>query len=142
MKISQLKIAKYGALTEISANVDDYELWYRVPGEYHVSDTASPFLAAALLPAMLRGEKLEVDNSLSVSTKLLRNLSTLQEIHNCWNPIFKIIPIEAATRAESPLNYGVASFFSGGVDSTYTLLKHLEEISHLVFIKGFDFYYN
>lgn len=32
------------------------------------------------------------------------------------------------------------SFFSGGVDSAFTFLKHREEISHLVFIRGFDFF--
>jgi hypothetical protein len=31
------------------------------------------------------------------------------------------------------------SFFSGGVDSTYTFLKRLQEISHVVTIHGFDF---
>ena len=31
------------------------------------------------------------------------------------------------------------SFFSGGVDSMFTLLKRREEISHVVFIHGFDF---
>ena len=34
------------------------------------------------------------------------------------------------------------SFFSGGVDSTYTFLKHQDEISHVVYIHGFDFYFN
>ena len=32
------------------------------------------------------------------------------------------------------------SFFSGGVDSTYTFLKRRPEISHLVYIQGFDYF--
>ena len=32
------------------------------------------------------------------------------------------------------------SFFSGGVDSTYTFLKRQNELTHLVFIQGFDFF--
>ena len=31
------------------------------------------------------------------------------------------------------------SFFSGGVDSMFTLLKRLEELTHVVYIQGFDF---
>ncbi len=34
---------------------------------------------------------------------------------------------------------GVGSFFSGGVDSFDTLLAHRDEITHLIFLEGFDF---
>jgi 7-cyano-7-deazaguanine synthase in queuosine biosynthesis len=37
-----------------------------------------------------------------------------------------------------PEGSGVACLFSGGVDSFYTALKHREEITHLVFVHGFD----
>jgi len=131
-----------GDTTEVSAKVDNFRLWFRVPAGYKVSETASPFLSAALLPAMLRGEKLVIDLSLSVSKRLLNNISVLQEIHHCWNPILKIIPIEARAVEETPINKGTSTFFSGGVDSTYTLLKHDSELDHLIFIQGFDFYFH
>jgi len=125
---------------EVSATVDGFRLWYRLPNSYPVSQAGDPFLAAALLPAMLRGEKIEIDPSLPVSPKLLENVFLLQEIHHCWNPVFKVVPISATTLPAEPLNVGTFTFFSGGVDSMYTFLKRKEELSHAVFIQGFDFF--
>jgi hypothetical protein len=140
MLIKDLTIKEMSIFTEVSANVDDFCLWYRVPRPFPVSRAADPFVAAALLPAMYLGKELEIDPVLSISPRLLENLQVLQEIHHCWNPVLKMIPIHAKTSPAEALNKGTLSFFSGGVDSTYTFLKHLKEISHLVFIKGFDFY--
>jgi hypothetical protein len=142
MRIEKGEAKKEAGFLEISARVDGFRLWYRVPNNYPVSRAGDPFLAAALLPAMLKNEKLEINPSMPVSPKLLKNLQMLQEIHHCWNPTFKIIPIIATTSPSGPLNAGTMSFFSGGVDSTYTFLKHLTELTHVVFIQGFDFYAN
>jgi len=125
---------------EVSADIDGFRLWYRLPRSSPVSRTGDPFLAAAMLPAMVRGERLEIDRRLTVSPKLLANLTVLQEIHHSWNPALKIVPISARTSPSRPLGGGTMSFFSGGVDSAYTFLKHADEIDHLVFIQGFDFY--
>jgi len=46
-----------------------------------------------------------------------------------------------ATPAETPLTptgKRVGCFFTGGVDSFYTLLKHKDEIDDLIFVHGFD----
>ena len=45
----------------------------------------------------------------------------------------------ATAKAAVPLNEGAMSFFSGGVDGMFTFLKHREELTHVVFINGFDF---
>jgi hypothetical protein len=140
MQVTNWEIDEQGDTVEVSAEVDGFRLWYRLPRSYQVTRTGDPFLAAALLPAMIKGEPLELDPSLSASPQLLKNLSVLQEIHHCWNPTLKLIPIHAKTSSAEALNKGVLSFFSGGVDSTYTFLKHLGEISHLAFIQGFDFF--
>jgi len=140
MQITHWQMEPHEETTEVSAEVDGFRLWYRVPKSYAVCQTADPFLAAALLPAMLRGEPLEIDPGLPVSPRLLAHVATLQEIHHCWNPIFQKIPISARTCPAEPLNEGTLSFFSGGVDSTYTFLKRAGEITHAVFLHGFDFY--
>jgi hypothetical protein len=138
--VTNWEIKEQEDTVEVSADVDGFRLSYRLPRSYQVSRAGDPFLAAALLPAMLQGEKLDIDPSLPVSPKLLENIFMLQEIHHCWNPVFKVIPINVTTAPAEPLNPGSFSFFSGGVDSMYTFLKRMEEISHLVFIHGFDFY--
>ena len=42
------------------------------------------------------------------------------------------------SRSATCLDRGGAAFFSGGVDSFYTLQKHRNEITHLIFVSGFD----
>jgi hypothetical protein len=140
MNITNWQITEREDTQEISAEIDGFHLWYRLPKSYPVSRAGDPFLAAAFLPAMLKGEPLEVDPSLPISPKLLENTLLLQEIHHNWNPALKIIPIQAKGSPAKPVNKGTFSFFSGGVDAIFTFLKRREEISHLVFIHGFDFF--
>ena len=139
MQIANREIKQEVDVVEVSALVDGFRLSYRLPKSYPVSRTGDPFLAAALLPAMLQGEKLEVDPSLTVSPQLLDNVELLQEIHHYWNPVLKKIPVVAHVGRGESVNAGVVSFFSGGVDSMYTFLKRAREMSHAVYIHGFDF---
>jgi hypothetical protein len=142
MRISERRVLRTGDTVEVSAEIDGFRLWYRVPAAFPVSEAADPFAAAALLPAMLEGRGLEAGPGLTLSPRLIDNWRTLQEIYHRWNPVFKIVPIRAAERPAEPLARGVLSFFSGGVDSTYTFLKRREELTHLAFIQGFDFLAN
>ncbi len=139
MRVENVEFKQEVDSVELSANVDGFRLWYRLPNSYRVCRTGDPFLAAALLPAMLRGETLEINPGLPVSPRLLGNVGLLQEIHHCWNPVLKKIPVIAKVGSAEAANAGVLSFFSGGVDSTYTFLKRQSEITHGVYIHGFDF---
>ena len=107
MKIGNWRFDEHADTTEVSADVDGYRLWYRVSKPYRISRTGDPFLAAALLPAMRQGVKLEIDPRVSVSAKLLRNVSLLQEIFHSWMPEeLKIIPVSATTSPAEPINTG------------------------------------
>lgn len=140
MRITDWNVEERQDIVEVSASVDGFRIWYRVPRTYRVSRTGDPFLASALIPAMLKGEELEIDPGLPVSPRFLKNISLIQDVHHSWNPVLKKIPIQATTAPAVPLNNGVFSFFSGGVDSTFTFLKRQQDISHVVFIHGFDFF--
>jgi hypothetical protein len=143
MRVKNWEMKEQSDTVEVSADVDGFRLWFRSPKSYPVSRTGDPFLASALLPAMRQGEKLEFDPRLPVSPKLLRNAFVLQEIFHSWNPEeLRMIPVSAKTSPAEPLNTGAMSFFSGGVDSMYTFLKRKNELSHVVNIYGFDFFFN
>jgi hypothetical protein len=140
MRVTEIKLKQRENVVELSGFIDQFHLWFRFPSSYGVERLrGDAFLAASLLPAMLRGELLEIEESAPVSPKLLMEISHLQRIFHSWNPVFKIIEVTARTAPVAARNDGVASFFSGGVDSSYTFLKHKEAITHLVFIRGFDF---
>ncbi|OGD32791.1 MAG: hypothetical protein A2V45_15635 [Candidatus Aminicenantes bacterium RBG_19FT_COMBO_58_17] len=140
MRVSGLEVREIQDSREISVVVDGFRLWYRIPLSLPFVKSGDPFAAVALLPAMARGESLDIDRDIPVSPKLVQGLSLLQEIHHSWNPALKVVPVRATTAPATSLHAGAMSFFSGGVDSTFTFLKRKDEISHLVFIQGFDFY--
>jgi hypothetical protein len=132
--------AHQAGVLEVSADVDGFRLWFRVPESCPVSRSGDPFLAAALLPAMATGAPIEIEPTMAVSPRLLKNVARLQEIFHTWNPALKEVSITATTSPAEQLRPGAFTFFSAGVDSTYTFLKHLDDITHGVLIHGFDFY--
>jgi hypothetical protein len=139
MLIGDWKLNQKDHKKEISAAIDGFNLWYRVPDKYKVSRNGEPFLAAALIPAMLKGESIDLHPSMPVSEDLLANLGRLQEVYHKWNRNLKIIKINASLTEPETLNDGMAAYFSGGVDSSYTRLKLEDIISHVLYISGFDF---
>jgi hypothetical protein len=125
--------------TLVSAPIDigrTHEAQYRVL-DGPIAPGAEPFLAGALPVAMKLGLPLHVEEP--ISAQLLASIPSIQAIYHAWNPDWRVIPVSAESPQPTPPGGGgVASFFSGGVDSFYTLLKHLDEIDALIFIHGFD----
>jgi hypothetical protein len=75
-----------------------------------------------------------------VSQRLLATLSIIQNVYCSWNPIFHRIEIEKARPIlRSPTSSArVGTFFSGGLDSFYTLLKNQDQITDIIFVHGLD----
>jgi hypothetical protein len=95
------------------------------------------FLSAALLVAMRIGEPLEIE--VPCSRRLIDAASgALQEIFTAWYPQLSRVEVRAVRAGPPPPRVGVASFFSGGVDGSYTFLRHRAEITHLVSVQGID----
>jgi hypothetical protein len=104
-----------------------------------------------LFPAMLtRCSRLQLPGK--VSPRLLSAIPRIEDIFRLWGDEYwgehfknlERVPVEAEARTEPAEQHmqrraaGVACFFSGGVDSFYTLLKHREEVTHIIFVHGFD----
>jgi hypothetical protein len=115
-------------------------LWFEFPKKYSgfISSGSDAFLACLLLLAMFYKEDIFVSGK--ISEKLLRGLNKYQAIFNRWCPDkfhkIKIFPEKVVARLNKPKGVGAA--FSGGVDSSYTLLQHLSKITHCLFVHGFD----
>jgi hypothetical protein len=123
-----------------------FELYFEYPIEYEqfVSPSADTFAAAMLVPAMFQNERLQIDPPLSPS--LLFNLPRLRDIFHDWHPGLSRCEIQATAgpaAAKAPTNRA-ATFFSGGVDSFYTLLKHRRRgelpapLTHVIFMRGIE----
>ncbi len=124
-------------------------VWFEVPerieGDLH--DRGDPWAAALLPLAFVRSEPLEIDAA--VDETLLEHLRDVQEIWSGWHPDLAPIPIVAPV-ADAPGVRGRgsrdAAFFSGGVDSFFTVLRDRHtlpaedraDIRELVTVWGFD----
>jgi hypothetical protein len=111
-----------------------------LPGVFVESDvelTSSPdwFVPLALLRAMADRRSLTIAEP--ISRTLATSLDTIQDIYASWVPALRRVATSCST-TERQAAQGVSVFFSGGVDSFYSLLKHRGEIDNLILIHGFD----
>jgi hypothetical protein len=89
-----------------------------------------------------------------VSELLLKNADALQDVlrrflnwrraHRDeyflpdWRSRARRVPVHATKRDPESRSAGVGCFFSGGLDSFYTLLTRTDEITHLIYVLGYD----
>lgn len=119
-------------------------VWFEVPKELagDVSRSGDPWLTALLPVAMVLNQPLVI--RLPVDNLLLANTQKRIQIWCDWYPELSPIDIQASAGLEShpPEPMRTALFFSGGVDSFYTLIHSqesaTERIDDLLLIHGFD----
>ena len=118
------------------------EVWFKTDAP--VTPNADAVLAACLMPALLWGGTLEIDAP--ISPRLLRCQSEFQVIQRMWSRHWSYgllpmgeIDVRAPARAiERPTpGCGVATFFSGGVDS-WSVVVDNPDVTHLIFVRGLD----
>lgn len=100
-------------------------------------------VAGLLLVAMASGEAIHLDGCLDATFE--QNLDTVQDVYTTWSDALSRIRVisekEGGAEESTQLSRSAgktAMFFSGGVDSFYTLLKRRDEIDALIFVHGFD----
>ena len=100
--------------------------------------SSEAMITAAFLPAMILGTDLVADGY--ASPKYLKALVRLGDIYHAWHPgkLQKIAVrnVEPASTPHQP-QARVGLFFTAGLDSFYTLLKHQDEITDLIYVHGF-----
>lgn len=138
MRVGRPALAGSEQGSEVSAEVGGQRLFFRAPSSAITAARIEPFLPAAVMAAMARRESLEVDPAAPVSPRLLQGIDRIQDILQSWNPALGKVEVRARPETPASGREGVALFFSGGVDGTYSLVKHEAEITHLVFIHGLE----
>src|SRR5271157_1845377 len=124
--------------------------WFAFPESYlpYISERADAFAAGFLPLAMAVKEDLHIEGPLS--PRLADGLQEYQLALNGWYPKqMSLVNIQAAYLTGLPLEQAGRScvtLFSGGVDSSYTLMTHLPDrqpladfqVKHAIFVHGFD----
>lgn len=121
-------------------------VWIDVPSatESDADRRGDAWLCALLPLAVARRERLV--STLPVDPDLPGNLRRLMEVWHAWDP--ELAPVALACEPVPPGNGGAAdaAFFSGGVDSLFTVLRDRRalpepdriELQRLVTVHGFD----
>ena len=124
--------------------------WFAFPESYlpYISERADAFAAGFLPLAMAVKEDLHIEGPLS--PRLADGLQEYQLALNGWYPKqMSLVNIQAAQLTGLPLEQAGRScvtLFSGGVDSSYSVMTHLPDrqpladfqVKHAIFVQGFD----
>ncbi len=119
-------------------------LWFRFPLELgnQLGAGGEPFVAALLPTAMALGIPLSVE--VPVDEEFLSGCQQIMSLYASWDRRLHRIEIRAPIASlKNRDSCGTACFFTGGVDSFYSLLKNLDRergenrVTHLIFIRGY-----
>lgn len=130
----------HGNVASAVFTIDGREFVAETTANVPLRQDVTAWLPPALLVAMKNGLELRPEGP--VDPRFASNLAEAQGRLHQWNPD-TLVPVAVHTTDRSDDSgpdgrRGVACFFSGGVDSFYSVLEHIDEITHLVFIHGFD----
>ena len=127
-------------------HADPQTVWFDLPERFesYVSDRGEPWLVLLLPCAIVARENLSLD--LPVDPLLLYNLRGVQRVWQSWYDWAKPIEIEAPVLANPVTGTETGLFFSGGVDSYFSLLGAYPDmdrtpdapLSSLLMIWGFN----
>jgi hypothetical protein len=111
-----------------------------------ISTSGNAFVAGLLLPAMRVAENLMIEAP--VSPLLLRRVEEITSRLTRWRPHLYPSRVLAPVARRDNGGSAIGLFFSGGVDSYYSLLKNIERhptgeeaISYIIFAFGIDSIY-
>ena len=122
---------------QIDFGSDQIQIYYQSNGS-QLEPNLEAFIALSLVASMIHGEDIRADGVASQS--FLDNLEAIQDFFIRWKPQYHHPAIYGIEPVLRPPSNGrrTGVFFSAGLDSFYTFLKHKDEITDLIFIHGFD----
>ena len=115
-------------------------LWFRLPADIPADIRMDPFVITLLATAMNLGADVIAEGELSPA--VVEAIPRFQTIFHRWYPTLRIARISGYSLAATDAPDGArrtVSFFSGGVDSFHTILRHRDRIDDAILVHGFDF---
>lgn len=121
------------------ATVGDRTVRLATTANVPLAQDSTPWVPPASVTGMRTGRDVVVYGQ--VSRHALAQSRRARSLMHGWFPRrLRDVAVRAPMAPDTgpAMATGVGAFFSGGVDSYYTTLKHLDEVTHLIFIHGFD----
>ncbi len=113
------------------------EISFRVRGVEPLA-LDDPFVPLAVLMGMRRRAPVRIEGP--VTSALLASLEGVEANLLAWYPSFRRVPVDARAPVDAPsrTGRGIACFFSAGLDSFYSVLRPPGDVTHFLFVHGFD----
>ena len=126
---------------DLEIQIDDkvYNIYFQSSKGTVLSKSVESSLICSMLPCMQRGGcSLVLEGE--ISQQFVSSLSTIQDIYTTWDTSLERMQIENVKEVskEKLTSARTGAFFSGGLDSFYTLVKHQDEITDLILVHGLD----
>ena len=139
LEVSDVRLETDAVTATLSGQVGGERLFWSMPPRSSLASRGEPFVAALLVSAMRRGRDLILPEAAPTDAEFLERVAELQVIFARWFPGLQRIKIHAP--AVSPRN-GVAgrlAGYSGGVDSSYTVMRLADSLDGAVFFDGIEY---
>ena len=134
LRISGFQHEKTGTTSRVSTDIDGASLWFE-SDDVDLEPSVEALASIWLIPALLSKRSLKIDEPLC-KTWLANAHKVMEFLDESWgaNPIeIDANPVEKSI----PVGQARGLFFSGGVDSFYTLLS-IEKPDFLIYVESFD----
>jgi hypothetical protein len=149
MKLQDVRVERFSDRIRVIGDIENATVrpYLAFPSEMEsfVAGTADSFVPMLLVPCLEKGEALEIVPP--ISSQLARRVPRIMDVLLSLFPNFHRITVKLNERKEAapPAGNAVASLFSGGVDSFYTLLKAFtpgedpdSRPTHVFFMRGLE----
>lgn len=137
IRISGFRSERVADASRVTADVDGIPVWFECT-EVALEPVAEAWASALLIPALHRGAVIELDAPLDPAwTANVPKLHAL--LHEWWSLPDRTPVAPARAPGSVPDGAGRALFFSGGVDSFFTLQRSGQHVDRLVLVHGFDY---
>jgi hypothetical protein len=113
--------------------VTDHGIW--IESDLPLAGTTDWAISLRLIQAVSDGKPANLGK---VPPLLASNLVTIRDFLAAWINGHRVPLDFEVSHDDTPAASGVSLFYSGGVDSTYSLIKHCDEIDNLILVHGFD----
>ncbi|GAB3036215.1 hypothetical protein [Bowmanella dokdonensis] len=138
-----LRISDFREFTQadrriISALVDGDEVFFSFPDWVSLRTPGDAFIGICLLDAMATGRNIVLDETVPFSTSIQNTVAELQPLYSMWNRGLKRVEVLGEAQEAGVATPGAASFYSGGIDGSYSLARHFDAITHLITMNGFE----
>lgn len=134
MTVADVSSSTVSGRSHVSAAVDGVEVRFE-SSDAELLPSGEALGTAFLIPALHAGRRLRIDAP--TDGAWARNVIALAETVGRWWALPMCMPVTFPNRGHRAVG-GTGLFFTGGVDSLFTLLRGSTDIDFLVHVQGFD----